>query len=48
MGKQIEHELKPVTFEEAFMPHVDAAYNVARWLTRNDMVTYAVFMNEAN
>ena len=37
MGNQIEHELKPVTFEEAFMPHVDAAYNVARWLTRNDM-----------
>jgi len=23
------------TFEEAFMPHLNAAYNLARWLTRN-------------
>ena len=23
-------------FEEVFMPHLDAAYNLARWLVRND------------
>jgi len=23
-------------FEEAFLPHLDAAYNLARWLLRND------------
>ena len=25
----------PTTFEETFLPHLDAAYNLARWLTRN-------------
>jgi len=24
------------TFESAVMPHLDAAYNLARWITRND------------
>ncbi|MEI9999518.1 MAG: sigma-70 family RNA polymerase sigma factor [Verrucomicrobiota bacterium] len=24
------------SFEEAFLPHLDAAYNLARWLLRND------------
>ena len=23
-------------FEQAVLPHLDAAYNLARWLTRND------------
>src|SRR5437899_12730506 len=23
-------------FEQALLPHLDAAYNLARWLTRND------------
>jgi DNA-directed RNA polymerase specialized sigma24 family protein len=24
------------TFEEVVLPHLDAAFNYARWLTRND------------
>jgi len=27
---------RPSTFEELFLPHLDAAYNLARWLLRND------------
>ena len=30
----MDHKQCP-TFEEAFMPHLNAAYNLARWLTRN-------------
>src|SRR6266403_592234 len=26
----------PSTFEQAILPHLDAAYNLARWLTRNE------------
>ena len=25
-----------MTFEQVFLPHLDAAYNLARWLTRNE------------
>lgn len=28
-------ESRPVSFEQATAPHLDAAYNLARWLTRN-------------
>ena len=27
---------KPALFEETMLPHLDAAYNLARWLTRNE------------
>jgi RNA polymerase sigma-70 factor (ECF subfamily) len=32
----LEKENKTAKFEEAVMPHLDAAYNLARWLARND------------
>jgi RNA polymerase sigma-70 factor (ECF subfamily) len=28
--------METMDFEEAVMPHLDAAYNLARWLTRNE------------
>jgi len=28
--------LSPPEFEQVFLPHLDAAYNLARWLLRND------------
>ena len=31
----MQHE-KLASFEDAVLPHVDAAHNLARWLTRND------------
>jgi RNA polymerase sigma-70 factor (ECF subfamily) len=32
----LEEQDKQARFEETFMPHLDAAYNLARWLTRNE------------
>jgi RNA polymerase sigma factor (sigma-70 family) len=34
--KAIEEPKRSDSFEEAFLPHLDAAYNLARWLTRNN------------
>src|SRR4030095_1571463 len=33
---RLQHRNKLATFDEAVFPHLDAAYNLARWLTRND------------
>jgi RNA polymerase sigma-70 factor (ECF subfamily) len=32
----LEGQSKLASFETAVLPHLDAAYNLARWLTRND------------
>jgi RNA polymerase sigma-70 factor (ECF subfamily) len=32
----VDQEGKQARFEELIMPHLDAAYNLARWLTRNE------------
>src|SRR5215469_4607724 len=32
----VEPKIKARRFEQTIMPHLDAAYNLARWLTRND------------
>ena len=32
----MQQQNKLATFEEAVLPHLDAAYNLARWLTRSD------------
>ena len=32
----MEGQSKLASFETAVLPHLDAAYNLARWLTRND------------
>jgi RNA polymerase sigma-70 factor (ECF subfamily) len=32
----VDEQAKRARFEEMIMPHLDAAYNLARWLTRNE------------
>jgi RNA polymerase sigma factor (sigma-70 family) len=32
----LQQQNKLATFEEAVLPHLDAAYNLARWLTRSE------------
>jgi RNA polymerase sigma factor (sigma-70 family) len=32
----MEEQTSPENFETSVLPHLDAAYNLARWLTRND------------
>ena len=32
----MEEKDKTARFEQTIMPHLDAAYNLARWLTRNE------------
>jgi RNA polymerase sigma factor (sigma-70 family) len=34
--ERLPEENKLARFEQAVLPHLDAAYNLARWLTRND------------
>src|SRR5437899_13063428 len=34
--KQLGDEQRLAQFEQAILPHLDAAYNLARWLTHND------------
>lgn len=31
----MSEQINTITFEETVLPHLDAAYNLARWLTRN-------------
>jgi len=33
---RLPDESKPVDFDRTFLPHMDAAYNLARWLVRDD------------
>jgi RNA polymerase sigma factor (sigma-70 family) len=36
MEKRMPEQSSPRNFEYDVLPHLDAAYNLARWLTRND------------
>ncbi|NEX64885.1 sigma-70 family RNA polymerase sigma factor [Noviherbaspirillum galbum] len=36
MSQRFENDDKTREFEAIVLPHLDAAYNLARWLTRND------------
>src|SRR5947209_4890156 len=35
-GGPLESQSEQARFERTVLPHLDAAYNLARWLTRND------------
>ena len=35
-GRPLTEPNKPARFERAVLPHLDAAYNLARWLTRDE------------
>jgi RNA polymerase sigma-70 factor (ECF subfamily) len=35
MGPVVQHENRRDRFEDIFLPHLDAAYNLARWITRD-------------
>jgi len=32
----VQEQTQQLRFEQIVLPHLDAAYNLARWLTRND------------
>jgi len=34
--RDVHEQMRLRQFEQAVLPHMDAAYNLARWLTRND------------
>src|SRR5580693_5562222 len=38
-------EGEPGNFEQEILPHIDAAYNLARWLTRNEQDAQDVVQN---
>ena len=35
-SRRVQEKTQQVRFEQIVLPHLDAAYNLARWLTRND------------
>jgi RNA polymerase sigma-70 factor, ECF subfamily len=35
-GRRVQEKPQQLRFEQIVLPHLDAAYNLARWLTRND------------
>ena len=35
-GRRVQEKTQQLRFEQFVLPHLDAAYNLARWLTRND------------
>ena len=35
-GRRVQEQTQQLRFEQIVLPHLDAAYNLARWLTRHD------------
>src|SRR5512138_1829310 len=35
-GRRVQEKTQQLRFEQIVLPHLNAAYNLARWLTRND------------